>query len=311
MARSSAILTLRSHSHCIIDAEPKGAECEIMGFLRENQQRLANKTTKFIGIHWGESFPFWYVCEYPKAGGTWLSRMVADYLDIPMPQYTMMPLGCECVIHNHWMFNPRLRRVFYLYRDGRDVMVSFYFYRMRNIEHKPDSPFNQRLRQRYERVFGRGFDPQDIRAHLPAFIDLEMRKPMNARINWPTHIAQWRLPRHEHIAYLTYEGLLRDTAGALGGALQKFIDGPIDEDRLHATVQRYSFNRMAGRERGVEDRASFLRKGVAGDWRHHFTREAAEAFDHFAGQTLIDLGYEHDRSWVGHCPALRELVSSR
>ncbi len=269
-----------------------------MGLLRENQQRLANKTTKFIGVYWGETFPFWYVCEYPKAGGTWLARMVADYLDIPMPQYTIMPLGCQCVIHNHWMFNARLRRVFYLYRDGRDVMVSLYFYRMRNLEQQPDSPFNRRLRQRYERAFGRDFDPQDIRSHLPAFIDLEMRRPMNARISWPTHIRQWCFPRREHVAYLSYEQLLHDTAGSLERALTKFVEGPIDQERLLATVRRYSFRSMSGRERGVENRASFLRKGVVGDWRNHFTRAAAEVFDHHAGRTLIDLRYERDRSWI-------------
>lgn len=273
-----------------------------MGFLRESQQRFANKTTKLIGVWWGETFPFWYVCEYPKAGGTWLSRMVADYLDIPMPQYTIMPLGCQCVIHNHWMFSGRLRRVFYLYRDGRDVMVSFYFYRMRNLRQNPDSPFNQRLRARYERAFGEDFDPDNIREHLPAFIDLEMRRPMNARINWPTHVAQWCFPRRDNVAYVSYEELLRDTAGALGRCIAKCTNEPIDGRRLESTVARYSFDRMAGRSRGVEDRSSFLRKGVAGDWRNHFTRRAAEVFDHYAGQTLIDLGYERDRSWVMQCP---------
>ncbi len=273
-----------------------------MGFLLENQQRIANKTTKFIGVYWGESFPFWYVSEYPKAGGTWFSRMVADYLDIPMPQYTIMPLGCQCVIHNHWMFSPRLRRVFYLYRDGRDVMVSFYFYRMRNVQQHPNSPFNRRVRARYEQTFGVNFDPDDIWSHLPAFIELEMRKPMNARINWPTHIAQWCFPRRDNIAYVSYEELLAEPFEAMTRCISKFIDEPIDEQRLQATIDRYSFDRMAGRSRGVEDRSSFLRKGVAGDWRNHFSRQAAEVFDRFAGQTLIDLGYERDRSWVAGCP---------
>jgi len=46
----------------------------------------------------------------------------------------------------------------------------------------------------------------------------------------------------------------------------------------------------------------------AGDGRHHFTRDAAEVFDHYAGQTLIDFGYECDRSWVQHA---RRRVNSR
>ncbi len=272
-----------------------------MAFIREQLQRFANKSTKFIGMHWGERFPFWYVCEYPKAGGTWLSRMVSDYLDIPMPQYSVMPMGCQCVIHNHWMYSAKLRRCFYLYRDGRDVMVSFYFYRMRNMQQNAETPFNRRMRRRYDAAFGAGFDPDDIRRHLPAFIDLEMRKPMNARINWPTHIRQWCTPRDKHVAYLSYEELLSTPVETLARCLGQFVDEPIDLDRLRATVDRYSFSRMAGRKRGEEDRSSFLRKGVAGDWTSHFTREAAQVFEKYAGQTLIDLGYERDRAWVDSC----------
>ncbi len=272
-----------------------------MAFIREQLQRFANKSTKFIGMHWGETFPFWYVCEYPKAGGTWLSRMVSDYLDIPMPQYSVMPMGCQCVIHNHWMYSAQLRRCFYLYRDGRDVMVSFYFYRMRNMQQKPETPFNRRMRQRYDVAFGAGFNPEDVRKHLPAFIELEMRKPMNARINWPTHIGQWCSPRHEQVAYLSYEELLATPVETLARCIGQFVDEAVNLERLQSTVDRYSFNRMAGRQRGEEDRGSFLRKGVAGDWKNHFTREAAQVFDKYAGPTLIDLGYEKDRAWVDSC----------
>jgi hypothetical protein len=55
---------------------------------------------------------------------------------------------------------------------------------------------------------------------------------------------------------------------------------------------------MAGRKRGEEDQFSFLRKGIVGDWRNHFSAEAAVVFDAHAGSALIELGYEPDRSWI-------------
>ena len=51
------------------------------------------------------------------------------------------------------------------------------------------------------------------------------------------------------------------------------------------------------------------RKGVAGDWRNHFTPEAAHVFDSIAGELLVESGYEPDRSWVervGETPAAKK-----
>jgi len=41
-----------------------------------------------------------------------------------------------------------------------------------------------------------------------------------------------------------------------------------------------------------------LRKGVAGDWRNHFSKDAKQVFNKLAGKELIKLGYEIDESWI-------------
>ncbi len=271
-------------------------------FLNEWQRRSALLGTRAIGVLWGESFPFWYVSEYPKSGGTWLGKMLASYLDIPLPQHSRLPIAMKAVLHNHWRYSPRLRRVFYLYRDGRDIMVSFYFHRMRAIQQDVLSPYQKRMRRRYAKAFGENFDPQDTASNLPAFIELEMKKPRSSRISWPEHIRQWCLPKKDHIAYLSYEELLSDPHEALSRALSVFVDTPPDHRLLDEVIDRYSFARMTKRKPGQEDRSSFIRKGVAGDWKNHFTREAAEVFRHHAGDTLIQLGYEKDDEWVKQCP---------
>lgn len=46
-----------------------------------------------------------------------------------------------------------------------------------------------------------------------------------------------------------------------------------------------------GRQRGEEDRASFFRKGMPGDWRNHFTVEASRRFEEVAGEWLRRYGY--------------------
>ena len=94
---------------------------------------LASRSTRVVGMVAGERFPFYYVSEYPRSGGTWLSQMVADYLKIPFPIHYVFPLGFQCVVHNHWPYSSRFQRVVYLYRDGRDICISMLFFALRGL----------------------------------------------------------------------------------------------------------------------------------------------------------------------------------
>ena len=73
-------------------------------------------------------------------------------------------------------------------------------------------------------------------------------------------------------------------------------------NRLVDTVLRFSFEKQAGRIPGQGDPNSLMRKGIVGDWRNWFTREAGEVFDHYCGETLVRLGYEADRKWFENLP---------
>ena len=79
---------------------------------------------------------------------------------------------------------------------------------------------------------------------------------------------------------------------------------------LAAVVERFSFANQAQRQPGDEDVESFVRKGIVGDWKNAFTREAAERFDHYAGRELIALGYEQDRSWIDSVPGAAQVAES-
>jgi Sulfotransferase domain len=71
-----------------------------------------------------------------------------------------------------------------------------------------------------------------------------------------------------------------------------------DETLVERCVGSASFEKLSkGRERGQEDPSSFYRKGIAGDWKNHFTEEDRRAFKEEAGELLIRLGYEEDLDW--------------
>jgi hypothetical protein len=261
-------------------------------------RRGTDRTSRLIGIYWGEVFPFYYLCEYPRSGGTWLGKMVADCLQIPYPAPPIFPYGFTCVIHNHWRYHPRLRRVIYLYRDGRDCMVSLFFHRMRRMA-MGDRRMLRRFGRRYERLFGRRYDPDDTAALLPKFLEDEFAHPRSPGINWAQHIRSWYdLENRPQITYVSYEQLREDTESTLKHVVERASGNDVDSWLVQTAVEKFSMARMTGRKAGQEDRKSFIRKGVAGDWRNHFTPEAAAIFDDLAGDVLVELGYEESRNWV-------------
>lgn len=226
--------------------------------------------------------------EYPKSGGSWLARMLADYLDIPFPQ-NRIPSLTSSVMQGHYRYDPRLGNVFALFRDGRDVMISFYYYSFFENE-----LYNSRL-VAISRRNCPFTDYHDIGENLPAFIEYKFTRSEHPPFTWSTFANEWL---DAAVPYVRYEDLLADTPGTLGVAVKHFIDGDADVDRLAEIAARYSFKNQTGRAPGEENTKSFRRKGIAGDWQNHFSREAREVFDHYGGDALIRLGYENDHAWV-------------
>ena len=71
---------------------------------------------------------------------------------------------------------------------------------------------------------------------------------------------------------------------------------PIGKFMAAAYYNRFSA-KAKGRTEGQEDQKSHYRKGVAGDWKNHFTENHKKAFKDIAGQVLIELGYEKNMDW--------------
>lgn len=261
--------------------------------------RSANALDRVLARGLGRRLPIYYVAEYPKSGGTWLSHMLADALQAPYPRFSHFPIGCRAVLHKHWGFVRGLDRVVYLYRDGRDVAVSAYFHQMRQYK-DPASRMSDARRRALEATFGAGFDPDDSRGNLPTYLRQSFfQRGFGTRLNWRDHCDGWRPEAgRPGVAYVSYEQLRADPVGHLQRLADHLAREPVERWRVEWAVDKFSMERQTGRAAGQEDRKSFIRKGVVGDWRNHFTAETARMFDEFAGGTLIRLGYESDHAWV-------------
>ena len=261
-------------------------------------ERVSNQVTRALAPKMGPTIPQHYVCEYPRSGGTWLARMLADYFGIARPGPSIFPIGCRAVIHTHWRFHPKMRNVYVLMRDGRDVMTSYWFYRIRNIKTKKSYNYNQQHRE-LQRVLGGDYDPDNPSAHLADFMRHEFSHPHGAPQDWGAFYQSWYNPeRCPWIAYLRYEDLLTEPVDTLKRAIEHITGESAEMARIERAVEHFSMAKDTGRKPGEEARTSFIRKGIAGDWKNYFTPEIARVFDELAGETLIKLGYEEDRSWV-------------
>lgn len=170
-------------------------------------------------------------------------------------------------------YNPRLRFV-NLVRDGRDVIVSGFVQRanVRVARGGSDAPEHRRLLEA-NRVSAAEFD---------FFLGMwtgAVRAGAEAARLFPAYMD------------LRYERLLEKPAQEAGRLLD-FLGADASAENIRACIEAASFERLAGgRARGQEDRASFFRKGVAGDWRNWLTPEQVGAFNAAGGDLLDALGY--------------------
>ncbi len=248
-----------------------------------------NSALRFLLCHgFSGLLPLYIVTEYPRSGGTWFSQMISDYLGVPFPR-NQLPRFESCVMHGHYLPSWAMKNVFVVFRDGRDVMVSYYFYSFFKNERS-----NARLVEitRKRLPFARY---EDIRSNLPRFMEHTFFGKSYPRFTWSQFVKSWV---DQEVIFVRYEDLMKRTSTELRKAIKRLLGREPDRKRLEEIAERYSFANQQGCNPARGTASSFLRKGIVGDWKNFFSREACELFNHVAGEELIRLGYEQDDSWV-------------
>jgi sulfotransferase family protein len=234
------------------------------------------------------ALPLYVVNEFPKSGGTWVGQMLGRVLGVPFPR-NRLPVLRPSIMHGHYLSPWGMKNVAVVWRDGRDVMVSWYHQQL--IAHEWNELQVRRSRRELPLK-----DYGDVYGNLPAFIEYAFTKPHSPPFSWADFVRRWR--DRKDATHVRYEDLRRDTAGELRRVVLGLTGEQLSPEEATAIAEEFSFERQAGRQPGEEDKRSFLRKAVVGDWRNHFSREARETFDRYAGDELVLLGYEQDRAWV-------------
>ncbi|KAG8434056.1 hypothetical protein GDO86_012431 [Hymenochirus boettgeri] len=163
-------------------------------------------------------------------------------------------------------------KVVYTARHPKDVVVSFYYFAKMSAFFK---------------------DPENFDQFLKDFLAGEL--PYGS---WFDHIKGWmEMSGKENFLFNTYEDLKKDLRGSVK-RISQFLGKDLDDAALDSVVNHVSFkimkeNKMANFTLVPDtymdhDKSPFMRKGIVGDWKNHFTVAQSELFDEIYKERMKD-----------------------
>lgn len=272
----------------------------------------------------GASFPEWLDetrvrawAERREAQGTWLRHQTIDEALRTMRRAIWTSVTREAVEREGWKDFGKLRylgdkttthfctqieeiartfpeaRFLHMLRDGRDVVVSDMFLLFKELEKRemPEDARREAAAAREHHVFGKGGRVPLFRPAVLRYLATEWATAVSGGRRAQTLLGpgQWHEVRYERIAERPIEEL---------GAILNWLGVAADSAQVEHLVKTHTFEQLSGgRSRGQEDPTAEWRKGIAGDWKNHFTNEDKALFKSIAGELLVELGYEQGMDW--------------
>lgn len=228
-----------------------------------------------------------FICGYPKSGNTWFQYLITGVVFGCDARYTPDPLiqtivpdvsdrkfylryQTPCYFKTHLLPQPQYKRIVYLLRDGRDVMVSYYHHQRAMMGEKVD------------------------------FLEMVCRGRSLFPCKWHEHVEAY-LSHQPQTQMLTvrYEDLIADTLGQLRRVCD-FIGIDRSESMLQSAREQASFQAMRDKEqtplwvkrpKWKDANEFFVRRGVVGSYKDEMSPEVLEALLDAAGPTLKKCGY--------------------
>uniref|UniRef100_A0A668T4B3 Sulfotransferase n=1 Tax=Oreochromis aureus TaxID=47969 RepID=A0A668T4B3_OREAU len=153
-------------------------------------------------------------------------------------------------------------KVIYVMRNPKDIMVSSYY---------------------FHQMAGCLEDPGTFEEFMDKFLE---GKVMFGK--WTDHVKSWRNSElGDRIMYITYEEMVEDLPASLRH-ISDFLGCNLTEEVIQKIAEHCSFKSMQNNNMSNfslmpkvcmdSDKSPFLRKGIAGDWKNHFSSEQLARF---------------------------------
>jgi hypothetical protein len=237
-----------------------------------------------------------FVVSYPRSGNTWTRFLIAN-LVFPSESVTFTNIERLIpdtssqsnralkrtprprIIKSHTYFDPRYRRVLYIVRDPRDLVLSYY---------------------NFQRKYRQLADDYPLADYVDDFV--------NGRLisagwgSWGENVASWVYTRQNHGGFLLlrYEDMQSDTERELK-RIAAFLGLKPTPERLKQAVEASSPERMREMERTQSDHwvatkkhrkdIPFVGPAVSGRWQSDLTTALVSKIESTWGDLMSTLGY--------------------
>jgi len=201
---------------------------------------------------------------------------------------------------------------FHIYRDPRDLLISAYF---SHLNSHPTDIWPELINHRKQ------LEELSVEEGLLAELDFN-NQIFDEISKWDysdsrfLNVKMESLTKEPYSGFLdifSFIGLLDESDFRLSSRLNYWIRSRVNRltsftsfakmkkipaPQLLSIVYMRRFSKMAGgRKKGVEEKNSHYRSGVAGDWKKYFSEDIKTVFKQRHGQLMINLGYEKDDNW--------------
>ncbi|MCA9951635.1 MAG: sulfotransferase domain-containing protein [Anaerolineales bacterium] len=171
-------------------------------------------------------------------------------------------------------------KIIYVHRDGRDVLVSLYYYEKNYDQSLKQKTFSDYLKQ-------------------PNSFDIQTYPGEMDRVTyWVYHVSSWL--QKSNIFVVSYDDLQNEYVATLK-KIADFIEEPLNAEIHDVRRQGHNnglFTKLKGRllnKMGkVKYSSIYFRKGVSGDWKNHFSAADLQFFEERASELNHSLGYATD-----------------
>src|SRR5580704_1155995 len=254
------------------------------GILQDRRDKKVEGEAELIPVNRTDPTDI-FITGYPKSGNTWMQNLIAGVAYSLDPEHlsdseilNLVPdvhachyyrrHGTPMYFKTHHLPRSEYRRIIYLLRDGRDVMVSYYHH-LRALK-GDDVDFSEIVRT------GQHLSPS----------------------KWQDHVNAWRSnPFGAEILTVRYEDLLENPVNELRRVCE-FAGMERSPEVLKKVSRQASFSKMRAKEKktGWSNPAwpssrFFVRRGQAGSFRDEMPEDVLSIFMAQAEDTLRACNY--------------------